>query len=326
MRRGMFLFVLLVGCSKASSSGTSPLPSTSPSTSTSTSVITAPSASEAPSTPTASVRLLNHGSEPLRPLRYAWHVDRKELMTIELRTTVSTEGAGAPHREMPLPPLHVVVAIDPLAVMPSGDLRFAWHVLQAGADADAGGAPPEVSEGWRQQIAPVEHLSGTAVVGPDGLSRDVTLDATSDAAPDAEMVVQVVQMLRDVAAPLPSEPVGLGARWEKVSTLDARNGHATQTDTYTLAELHGDTGKLDDVLAQTTSPQLLPPPGGAGSGEPPARVDSLLTSGTVHLSFDLGRLVAQSKLDGTTAMSLSSQSHAMRMVMHLGIVVSGETR
>ena len=76
----------------------------------------------------------------------------------------------------------------------------------------------------------------------------------------------------------------------------------------------------------TASPQLLPPPGGAGTGAPPARVDSLLTSGTQTLAFDLGRLVAQSKLDGTTAMSLSSQSHAVSMVMHLGITVSGETR
>jgi hypothetical protein len=140
------------------------------------------------------------------------------------------------------------------------------------------------------------------------------------------MVVQIVQMLRDDAAPLPTEPVGVGARWQRVSTLDARNGHATQTDTYTLAELHGDKGRLDDVLAQTASPQLLPPAGGAGAGAPPARVDSLLTSGTQTLAFDLGRLVAQSKLDGTTAMSLSSQSHAVSMVMHLGITVSGEVR
>jgi hypothetical protein len=319
-----FVGLLCVACSKTSP----PPPAELPEAQAAPEPSAAPSVSSqqpSPATPMATVHLLGHGSEPLHPLRYAWHADRKELMTIDLRTTVSTEGAGT-HQEMPLPPLHVVVAIDPQAVTPAGDLRFAWHVLRASADADAGGAPSQVSEGWRQQIAPVEHLSGTAVVGPDGLSKGVTVEGTSDAAPDAEMVVQVVQMLRDVAAPLPAEPVGLGARWEKVSTLDARNGHATQTDTYTLAELHGDKGKLDDVLAQTASPQLLPSAGGAGSGAPPTRVDSLLTSGTETLSFDLGRLVAQTKLDGTTAMSLSSQSQAMKMVMHLGIVVSGETR
>jgi hypothetical protein len=315
--------MVCVACSKGSTS-TSTSTTTSTSTATSTATPTATlTASEATGLPTASVRLLDHGSEPLRPLRYTWHPDRKELMTIDLRTTVSTEGVGA-HQDIPLPPLHVVVAIDPQSVTAEGDLQFAWRVLHAGADLDAGGAPPQVAEGWRTQIAPVEHLSGTAVVGANGLSKGVSVAGAGDAAPDAEMVVQVVQMLRDAAAPLPAEPVGVGARWQKVSTLDAKNGHATQTDTYTLAALHGDEGKLDDVLAQTASPQLLPPAGGAGTA--PARVDSLLTSGTARLSFDLGTLVARSKLDGTTAMSVSSQSQAVKMVMHLGIVVGGERR
>lgn len=317
--------MLCAGCSKGSTSESTSTATPTPTPSATPTLTPTPTASASATPPTATLQLLDHGREPLRPLRYTWHTDRKELMTIDLRTTVSTEGGGT-HQDVPLPPLQVLVAIDPQSVTPAGDLQFAWHVLRAGADVDAGGAPAAVAEGWRAQIAPVEHLSGTAVVGPDGLSKGVTIDGAGDAAPDAEMVVQVVQMLRDAAAPLPAEPVGVGARWQKVSTLDAKNGHATQTDTYKLAELHGDTGRLDDVLAQTASPQLLPAPGGPGAGAPPARVDSLLTSGTATLQFDLGRIVAQSKLDGTTAMSLSSQSQAVRMVMHLGVLVSGAMR
>jgi hypothetical protein len=313
--------IVCAACSKGSTStSTSTATSTPTPTATPTATATA-SATPTSESSTASLRVLDHGSEPLRALRYTWHLDRKEMMAIDLRTTVSTAGGGA-HQDIPLPPLQVMVAIDPQEVTPTGDLRFAWHVVHAGADLDAGGAPTQVAEGWRQQIAPVEHLSGTAVLGSDGLSKGVTVEG-GDAASDAEMVVQVVQMLRDVAAPLPTEPVGVGARWEKVSALDAKNGHATQTDTYTLTKLHEDTGQLDDVLAQTASPQLLPAPGG---GAPPARVDSLLTSGKATLRFDLGRIVAQSKLEGTTAMSLSSQSHAVSMVMHLWILVSGALR
>jgi hypothetical protein len=271
------------------------------------------------------VRLLAHGSEPLRPLRYTWHADRKELLTAELRTTVSMIDADV-HQDTQMPPLHVVIAIDPQSVTPGGDLRFAWRVMRASADQDAGRAPPQVSAAWRQQIAPVEHLSGNAIVGPDGVSKGITLEPESHAPPDAEMVAQVLQMLSDYVAPLPVEPVGTGARWQRVTTLHAKNGNATQTDTYTLTELHGDQGRLDDVVAQTASPQLLPSPGGSGSASPPGRVDSLLTSGTETLTFDLGRIVSQAKFDGTTAMSLSSQSRALSMVMHVGIVVSGETR
>ena len=99
------------------------------------------------------------------------------------------------------------------------------------------------------------------------------------------MVSQVEQMLRDACAPLPEEAVGKGARWEKLSTLRAKNGNATQTDTYTLGELHGDKGKLDDNLGADGIPhspsvggERLPGGGGArrlaphvGAGQVPHR-------------------------------------------------------
>jgi hypothetical protein len=275
--------------------------------------------------PHSSVQLLDAGHEPLRPLRYAWRADQKELMDIDLRTAVTTE-LGSSRQDTALPPLHIAVAIEGRSVSPDGDLRFAWHVESAKAAAPEGGTADAVTQGWRMQLVPVEHLSGTGGVTAHGISQGVTLDAgtAGDAGPEAEMVVQVLQMLRDMAAPLPDEPVGKGARWQKRSTLDARNGHATQTDTYTLLDAPGDKGALDDVFAQTASPQNLPSPVGVSS-DSPARVDSLLTSGSSKVHFDLARLVAPVTLDGTTSMALSGPSNRMNMVMRLGIVVKGTT-
>jgi len=155
----------------------------------------------------------------------------------------------------------------------------------------------------------------------------VTLDpgTAGDAGPDAEMVVQVLQMLRDVAAPLPEEAVGKGARWQKLSNLDARNAHATETDTFTLADLQGDKGALDDVVAQTATPQALPALVGVPSAAP-ARVDSLLMSGSAKTRFDLGRLVPQTSLEATTSMALSASANRVNMVMRLGITIQGSTR
>lgn len=297
-----------------------------PSASASPSPTAATSASAGPGPgPRSSVKLLEPGHEPRRTLRYAWHVDRKEQMAVVLRTTVSTE-AGGERRDLPLPPLRVLVAIDPQATSPDGDMRFSWHVTAARADADAG-APEEVAQGWSAQIAPVEHLSGAGVVTSRGLTRGVTLDpgTAGDAGPDAEMVVQVLQMLRDVAAPLPEEPVGKGGRWQKLTSLDAKNGHATETDTFTLTDLQGDQGALDDVVAQTASPQNLPPLVGVGSTAP-ARVDSVLMSGSSKTRFDLTRLVPQTSLDATTSMAVSGPSNRMNMLMRLGISIQGSVR
>jgi len=335
--------LLLVACSKGSSKPAETVeasipdpflatpPSEEPAASSSDSPVMALSPSPVASIestapgPRSSVKLLDHGQEPLRPLHYAWHADQKERMEIELRTAISADIGGA-RKDSTLPPLHIVVAIEPRSVTPAGDLRFGWHVESAKPGLPDAGAPDAMMAGWSAQLVPVEHLSGTALVNAHGVSRGVTLDSgtAGDAGADSEMVVQVLQMLRDVAAPLPDEPVGKGARWQKLSTLDAKNGHATQTDTFTLLDAPADTGALDDVFAQTASPQALPSPTGGGGS--PAMVDSLLTSGSAKVRFDLSRLVPQQSLDGTTSMALSAPSSRMNMVMRLGITVRGTVR
>lgn len=324
--------ILAAACSKSSAPDVAPAPplTPAPASAPAPALASAPtpgsasaSASVPTPTPAATVRLLDPGRPPLRALRYAFHPDQAERMDVELRTRVSAD-AGGKHQEVPLAPLELTIALGPRSVSPDGDLTFAWHVVSAATVTPDASAPDPVAEGWSAQLVPVQHLSGTASITSRGLSRGVSIDAGSagEAGPQAEMVVQVVQMIRDVAAPLPEEPVGKGARWQRIATLDGRNGHATQTDTYTLVDLQPNGGSLDDVLAQTASPQALPSPAGAPGG-PPAQMDQLLTSGDAKTRFDLGRVVAQTKLDGTTSMAISAPTSRMSMVMHLGITVRG---
>jgi hypothetical protein len=330
---------LLAACSKASrpSDAVQQPPVPDPFIEPSASVPAAPSstASSAPSSSSStsgavarsSVKLLDPGQAPRRTLRYAWRPERKELMALELRTGVSAD-TGGESKNIPLPPIHVTVAVEPQSVTPDGDLRFAWHVESAEVRAADAAAPDPMTEGWKAQLAPVAHLSGSAQVSALGISRGVSVDPGSagDAGPDAEMVVTVLELLRnDAVAPLPDEAVGKGARWQKLSTLDAKGAHATQTDTYTLADVPGDTGSLDDVFAQTVSPQALPPPPGV-QGPSPGRMDSLLMSGTAKLRFDLSRFVSQTTRDATTSVAVSGPASRMNMVMRVGMTVQGTLR
>lgn len=321
MRRAL-LFLFLAACSKdtarpppAESATPEPLPAPPPS---------APTAPPARPEPRATVTLVDAGQKPLRVLRYAFHADRAAAMSVDLTTAVSAQGPGG-KQDIPLPPLHLVIALDPRSVTPDGELRFAWHIASAHAAPSDAASPPGVAEGWIAELQPVQGLSGTGAVTTRGLTHDVVVDR-GDAAPPArepEMVTQVVQMVRDyVAAPLPEEPVGKGARWQKIASLAGTTGQASQTDTFTLTDLAGDLGVLDDVVAQTASPQALPVPG-ASPGAPGARLDSLLTSASSKVRFDLGRLVPQVTLDGTTQMAVSSPGSPVQMVMRVGITVRG---
>lgn len=246
---------------------------------------------------------------------------------MDLRTAASTETAGTKQADVTFPSVHLSIALDPQSVTTDGDLRYAWRVVGTSVD-DSADTPAQVAEGMRAEVAGIAHLSGSAVVTSRGLAKEVDTDSSAFAngEPGTQMAEQVRQTLRDVAAPLPEEDVGIGARWRKLSQLDDKEAHVTQTETFKLVDLAGDRGILDDILAQTAPPQTLHAPPGA-----PRRMESMLTSGQEKVRFDLTRLVPQATFDGTTTMVLSGQSpgdtaRTMRTVMRVFFAIAGSKR
>jgi hypothetical protein len=229
---------------------------------------------------------------------------------------------------MSLPPVRIAVAIEPQSVSPAGDLTYAWRVVSTQV-AESTGANASVADGMRAEVAAVEHLAGTATMSALGLTTALAIDAAS--LPEAgtggsgQMIEQVRQTLRDLAAPFPEEAVGRGARWEKLSQLSSRDTRLTQTDTFTLLDLGRTGGRIDDVLAQTAPSQPLPTPGRPNAQ---ARMDSMLASGDGKSTFDRSRVVPQTTFEGTTTMVVSSDAppdgvQRRTMILHVGITITG---
>jgi hypothetical protein len=279
----------------------------------------------------SSTRLLEAGQPPRRKLRYRWRLDQNEQLAMDLRTSAATEIAGSKQPEIPLPPVHIVLDIDPRSLTPEGDLRYAWRVSAATVTSQAE-TPSPIADGMRAEVAAIDHLAGSGVVTSRGLCSTVSLETAPvlDGGATGQMVEQVRQTLRDVAVPLPEEEIGRGARWQKISQLDAKGSHLTQTDTFTLVDpVSGDTGAVDDVLAQTAPPQLLRTPGMSSGAE--AHMESMLASGEAKTRFDLSRLVPQTQFTGTTTMIVSGPSGRDRtqrvtMVMRVGMDIQGRPR
>ena len=300
--------------------------------------------------PPARLKLLDPGQSPRRKLRYSWRPGQRETLVMDLRTSASTEEGSSKQPEIQLPPVHIVLAIDPLDTSPAGDLSFAWRVTSTAVNPDAQ-TPATLTDGMRAEVAAIEHLSGTAAVTSSGISTRISIDpeqwhevdagarsqagasdvegGASAAGVTRQMVEQVRQTLRDVAAPFPEEEVGVGARWQKLSQLASRDARVTQTEVFTLAKLTASTGALDDILAQTAPPQPLLSPGGAPGTQ--ARIESMLASGDGKTQFDLTRLVPQTHFGGTTTMVVSSHTpqddeRRMTMIMRVEIILAGTVR
>jgi hypothetical protein len=299
----------------------------------------APARPPGPQPMRATVTLVEPGKPPRKRLRYSFRVQPKpqnEALRLELRTSLSQAVGDAGVPDITLPPVTIVIAIEPQSVTAEGDLlTYAWHVVRA--TSSPGSSPAQIAEGMRAEVAAVGHLSGTGVVDWQGISRGVSTDPPDADASDpgsrsvgadgtGQMVEQIRQTLRDMAAPFPMEDVGAGARWTKASELVSKEAVLTQTDAFTLTSLQGGTGTLDDVLAQTAPAQVLRGPGLPDGAE--ARMESMLASGQAKTRFDLSRLVPQTKFDGSTTMVLSSaapreEARRMTMSLRIGMTVSG---
>jgi hypothetical protein len=274
--------------------------------------------------PSATVSVLDEGRKPRRRLRYVWRIDQHEELTMNLQTVASTENPDADATGVALPPVRIVLAIDPSGVSPEGDMHFAWRVASSHVKADPGIAS-QLADGMRTEVAAIEHLAGTAVVTSRGLVQSIVIDPKSASLGESsgQMVEQVRQTLRGVAVPFPEEEVGLGARWQKLSELSSKDALITQSDTFALRSLAATRGSVDDVLAQTAPPQPLKTPGAPEEGQ--ARMESMLASGTARMTFDLERLVAQAKIESTTTMVVSRPSRgdgSRRMTMILRVEIS----
>jgi hypothetical protein len=278
---------------------------------------------------TSATKLLDAGQSPRQKLRYRWHLERKEELVLVLRTSATTSAGGLPlEREVSLPPVRITVDIDPRSVTPAGELLYDFRVTSSDVEPDAA-STAAMTAGMRAEASAADHLQGSATVDARGLCESIEIDPASIADAGAlgvtgQMVEQVRQTLRDLAAPLPEEEVGRGARWQKISEIDAKGSRLTQTDTFTLSEVHGDKGTLDDVLAQTAPSQALYGPGAPQAA--PMRMESMLASGNARTLFELSHLVPQTKYDGTTTMVVSGPSGAdsvrrVTMVMRVGIEI-----
>lgn len=201
------------------------------------------------------VTLLEPGTEPRRTLRYGPHVgDRFELvmsMTMDVHQKVG--GHVTPYT--PTPEMVMTMRASVASISAAGEIRVEYTVTDSAAKPRPGGNDQVTAKAG-------EALHGLVGATGYGLltSRGEVLGADFKV-PDgtSPLIVQAVagmkQSMSQLAAPLPEEPVGTGARW-KVAAHPTLQGIATdQTMTFGLERSEGDEIALQVSIEQQAAPQ-----------------------------------------------------------------------
>lgn len=275
--------------------------------------------------PKPAVRLDSPGAQPRQPmaLRLAAGSTAKVAMVNKLTIKITVGGEAAPSSVVPGTRQVITQRVDKVESDGSASLSVAFSDASV---VPTPGADPAVVQATQAGLDPLNRVRGTQTVDPDGAVRNVNFDTSAITDPAIKSTVDATtSQIGTLAAPFPSEPVGVGARWTVTSTATLAGLKMTTTTRYTLRGRTGDRYELDQTqeAVAVPGPVLLPNlPAGAQ-----ASVTTFTIKSTGQISGDLTRhLPTKSSVkgtgDGTFEMTLGSEKVSLVQNMTMDLTTS----
>ena len=251
--------------------------------------------------PPTDVVLVKPGTAPLRAIRYA--VPKGAHTTIELATDWKVT-AGEIGNVMPT--IVTSFAIECDDVTKDGSMKLRAKVIDATAHerADSGVAPAAIAT----VLEPLKGSTMSLTLAPDGRVSPPTFEAatgsgsggngSSGSAAGSGALTEQLQALgasfQQLAMPLPTAPIGVGAEWRtsrkieqnglkltSVTTLDVTSLDATTVGFTLASELHG----ADQTLTQAGMEVEIKDVVGTATGKGTIDLAKGVTTGEIHLDL-----------------------------------------
>ena len=184
------------------------------------------------------------------------------------------------------------------------------------------GVAPMVAEAMKSAFTGVKGLSGSGTISSRGFSKGFEFKAAPDGNPQARQVVdQMKDAFTELAARLPEEAVGTGAKWEVKMPLKTQGMTIDQTATYEVVSLDGENFKTKSTIVQQAANQKIQNP-----AMPGIKVDltKMTGTGSSERTFDLGKLLPTAgtgkvHTDTAMAMNMGGQKQPMTMKMDMDV-------
>jgi hypothetical protein len=255
------------------------------------------------------VTVMNAGAAPRRELRYRFDNGSFERASIEMTIRLNVSMGGLQQQVVAFPTVRMLVDLGPILVADDGSARYEFAISSAEL-IDSADTNPNLAAALRGSLGQLPKISGWARIDPRGATLAGDIDVAAGVDPQLNQVFDSAeQSLQQMSAPLPLEPVGLGAQWQVVQDVQSAGFRVTQSAVYTLAAIEANEVNLGVMLTQTGSDQAVD-----FAGLPPAveaSLDSLESTGTGSMRIDLNRFVPQS-------------DSAVAMVVALGLALQGQ--
>jgi len=247
--------------------------------------------------------VLDTGTAPRRELRYQFDSESAESAAMDMNINMSMSMGGIQIPQMNMPTIRMVVSLGEVEMSADGTARYEFEIGSMEL-IDTASSDPALANAVRASLGQVPGISGWARVNSRGATLGGGVNLGDGIDPQLSQVFDSAeQSLQQMSAPLPEEPVGVGAQWRVVQDLQSGGFDVSQTATYTIVAMQGQNVTLDVAMTQTAPAQVVEMPGmppGAG-----ANLESLESSGTGSMQIDLTRFMPTSNVNLSMAIALA---------------------
>lgn len=303
---------LFDGGSESSATSTTAPPTTAASTST-----TAPA--EAPA-----VTLTDPGAEPRQALALSYRTGDQTTVRFTSDLAVDQTVAGRRQR-LDSPPITQTLTYR-VGTVTSRGARLTVTVAAVEVQPKGSGLSADQVASMERSLAPLVGLRATGLLAPDG--RFTSLRFRSPTGLDADVRAQVraiESQLGTLGAPLPAEPVGVGAIWTATSTATIAGVVTTATTTYTVTAVSADEVRYTTRLTSTARPQDLQL-AGLPAGTTARLVSSSITgTGTGSLLLHAPSFTLRARATGPQEVRLTDGSGDTVLTQQVAVASSAAT-
>ena len=282
---------------------------------------------EAPAAPPAApkVTLLSPGKPPHRALRWRFKKDAESELTMQMSSSMRATVDGQERGSNPTPPVMTVTAFKVDDVDESGLAGVSFTVRDAKPVAGDGFDPSTVAM-IEQSMKAIVGVGGSYRVTDRAFVDRIEVEAPPNTPPAVTQTIETLrQTIRQVLAPLPEEPVGVGGKWAVDLEYEHSGMRVKQRSVFEVERLDADSADVVVVTEQSAPTQPI-----TGANGQSATLQSLSSEskGTARWVFD--ELAPRSaKSDTKMNMTIAATGpdgteHEMTMVMDMSMsVVAG---
>jgi len=233
------------------------------------------------------ITLLDPGAEAgRRELRFKLTEGATDTMVMSMKMgmEMTMNEQAMPKTELPTMTFTVTMKVE--KIDESGDATCVLEFTDA-AIADEEGVIPAVRDGMQDAAAKVKGMGAEVVISDRGITRSSKTRGDAKDPQVAQLMESMNQSMQQMSCPFPKEAVGVGAKWQVVTTPNLGGFTQTLTATYTLTSLTEDGAKFDAVMEQSAKEQDVNNPALPEGAS--ARIKSLTGSGKGSTEFKFSR-------------------------------------